>query len=149
MTKDLCSVCRGVFIRCGRRAPDPNPNSDSRGQNFYIHHETSTGLRKAAEEGCQLCAALWRSLTMRERATIVQRDDSPFAGSPVVSYSLSTFKPYFIELRLRTLANSYIEKSFSLRPIQGRHELSDLAIVVSSLCNRKLLCEAPGKQYFH
>jgi len=120
MTKDLCFVCRGVFIRGGRREPNPNPNFDNRGQNFYIHHKTSTKLRKAVEKGCQLCAALWRSLTIQERASIAQSRDSALAGSSFVLYNVSTYKPYFIEFRLQNPVNNYIEKSFSFRPIQGR-----------------------------
>jgi hypothetical protein len=59
---------------------------------------------------------------MQDRASMVQRSDSALARSPVVSYNISTSKPYFIEFRLRTPANRYIEKSFSFRPIQGRTE---------------------------
>jgi hypothetical protein len=59
---------------------------------------------------------------MQDRASMVQPHDPALGGSHVVSYNISTSKPYFIEFRLRTPANKYIEKSFSLRPIQGRTE---------------------------
>jgi hypothetical protein len=119
MTKDLCSVCGGIFVRSrrDRRKADRNENIKDRGQPFFIHHETVEGLKKAVGEGCRLCASLSRSLSVQEKAGLAQPHNSARA---ILHYYLSTSKPYFVVFRIHVSEDGSIKRSFSLRPEPGR-----------------------------
>ena len=124
--EDLCSVCRDI-IHC----PRFHSNRDSFiGPTYYPHHKTILGLKQAVDQGCPLCRALWRSLTIQDRNTLYSDSPTTPTPLPIISYKLVALKGWVgrkgregrknllsIDFRVRTPVNNYIAKSFSFPPV--------------------------------
>ena len=107
--KNLCSVCTNVF-RFGR--------TDGI---YRRHQEFIIDLKRAVDKGCQLCTALWRSLTIEDR--VVLGCDPPhlknYVLGPGAVECCASPDANSIDFLLRDSTDQPIFKSFSIRPVKG------------------------------
>jgi hypothetical protein len=72
----LCEDCQFIIQHIGHKYSYPGSKDYAHYQESNMHHSSPDGFQKAALEGCRICGALWRKLSISQQNWLLSLDRS-------------------------------------------------------------------------